>query len=141
MGRWANEGLNVLIVYHFLFQKGIRQLERTNTAVCECPGQSKSLGGQNIRDGNPGHRMALCPRKGGGLVCDQGASGRPPPQRDRRKGTSGKELLPVFTLKVICQLPASLIFLFPFKTSAYFWQLQFPSPNKVCVSGRGRWGC
>jgi hypothetical protein len=33
MGRRANERLNVLIVYHFLFQKGIRQLERTNRAV------------------------------------------------------------------------------------------------------------
>lgn len=33
VGRRANESLDVLIVYHFLFQKGVCQLERTGTAV------------------------------------------------------------------------------------------------------------
>lgn len=31
--RWADEGLNVVVVDHFLFQQGVRQLERTKGSV------------------------------------------------------------------------------------------------------------
>lgn len=61
MGRWANESLNVLIVYHFLFQKGICQLERTNTALCELLHRRTSAFESRISETGTRCREPLCP--------------------------------------------------------------------------------
>ena len=98
MGRRANERLNVLIVYHFLFQKSIRQLEK-QAEQCECPTRMRAWEGRaSEMEPHPTGGLCVPGKQEGSSVSEQDASKRPASQGHRRKDSSGKESLPVFTL-------------------------------------------